>query len=439
MLKNKLLPAIDIVAQALRSREVSKRKLIVAVASGVSVLGVLTAVATVPAEAPVFAEEHVEAIQLAPLSLSDSADDVYWYEARFGSGDTFAAFLDRLQVDVAEIGAVVRDRTAMAVLRLLRPGTQVQAQVTADGVLRSLSFVTSRDSLVALERTASGFKTIDRRLKLNREIVARAASVRSSLFAAADSSGIPDSIARQLDTVFGGEIDFSRGFRRGDRFTVVYEMLYYQGRLIRPGRLLAAEVVHEGQVRRAAWFEQGETHGYFTPEGESLKQEFLRSPLEVSRITSGFEQRVNPLSRTWQAHKGIDYAAPIGTPVRATGDGTVEFVGSRSGYGNVIVLRHRGGYSTLYAHLNDFAEGLKQGSRVAQGEVIGGVGRTGWATGPHLHYEFRVRNEHVDPRTVALPGSTPIDSRQLANFRAQLAPLTARLDLLRSTTLAAME
>jgi murein DD-endopeptidase MepM/ murein hydrolase activator NlpD len=440
MLKNKLLPKLGIVAQAsARRREVSSKHRIVALSALASLFAVFTAVATVQDRAPIFASPVVEPLVPALTSLADTSLATYWYEERFGKGDTFAAMLARLRVDREEIRAVLADKTVGAVLALLRPGTPVQAEVIDGGKLKALRFVSSNDQLVGLDRTDEGFKLVDKSVRLARQIVARAAYVRSSLFAAADAAGVPDSVATQLGEVFGAEIDFQREFRRGDRFTVVFEMFYHQGRLIRPGRLLAAEVVHGKRTLRAVWFEAGDTHGYYSPSGGSLRSAFLRSPLEFSRITSGFEMRFDPRSRQWHAHKGIDYAAPIGTPVRATGDAIVEFVGPQAGYGNLVILKHRGDYQTLYAHLHNFADGLKQGARVAQGDVIGFVGQTGWATGPHLHYEFLIRGDHVDPTVAALPAARPLEGAHLAPFRAQAAPLLARLDLLQNTTLAAAD
>lgn len=439
MLKNKLLPRLAIVAHALAYREITRKQMTTAAVAGASLFAMLTAVATVPARAPVSTEQWIEPVSLAPLSLSDDSDSTYWYEDRFGQGDTFNTLLRRLQVDAVEAGQLVRHPSAGALLKLLKPGTSVQANVRGDGRLLSLRFVASQDQLVGIDRTDDGFRVIDKSAKLTRQIVSRAALVRSSLFEAADAAGVPDSVARQLGEIFGAEIDFHRNFRRGDRFTVLYEMFFHEGRLVRPGRVLAAEVTHQGRKLRALWFESGDTFGYYSPTGTSLKQAFLRSPLEVSRITSGFEMRYNPLLREWQSHKGIDYAAPIGTPVRATADGIVEFIGVQNGYGNVVVLQHRGTYTTLYAHLDSFTDGLKTGSRVAQGDVIGAVGRTGFATGPHLHYEFRIKGEHVDPLMVASPAATPLETRQLVQFRSQVTPLVARLDLLKNTTLASAE
>ena len=217
-------------------------------------------------------------------------------------------------------------------------------------------------------------------------------------------------------------------------------MFYHEGRAIKSGRLLAAEFINQGKSYRAVWFPDSEGKGgYYTPEGKNLRKAFLRSPLEFSRISSGFAMRFHPILHQWRAHKGVDYAAATGTHVKATADGTVEFAGRQGGYGNVVTVKHQGGFSTSYAHLSSIARGLRKGARVQQGEVIGKVGQTGWATGPHLHYEFRVNNEVRNPLTVALPAALPIPAQQLAAFGRASAPLAAELNLLRNTNLALLE
>jgi len=217
-------------------------------------------------------------------------------------------------------------------------------------------------------------------------------------------------------------------------------MYTHFGRPVKSGRVLGAEFVNQKKTYRAVWFADADGKGgYYTPEGKNLRKAFLRSPLEFSRITSGFGMRLHPLFHNWRAHTGVDYAAPTGTRVKATADATVEFFGRKGGYGNVVLLRHRGGYSTLYGHLSRFAAGLHRGERIAQGEVIGFVGQTGWATGPHLHYEFRVNNHYRNPLTMAFPAAQPISADRMAAFRAVTAPLAADLDLLRGTNLALLE
>jgi len=233
--------------------------------------------------------------------------------------------------------------------------------------------------------------------------------------------------------VFGGDIDFYLDLRRGDRFAVVYELRYVDGEPVGPGRIVAAEFENRGRTLRAfRWRLDDGDEGYYGDDGAPLRKAFLRSPMEFSRVTSGFSAaRFHPILQTWRAHKGVDYGAPAGTPVRATGDARVVFAGRQGGYGNVIELRHRGQFSTLYAHLSRFAPQVKAGIRVAQGEVIGYVGQTGWATGPHLHYEFRVAGEQRNPLTVALPGGAPLAPTQRGAFAESIVPAAAQLALAR--------
>jgi murein DD-endopeptidase MepM/ murein hydrolase activator NlpD len=218
-------------------------------------------------------------------------------------------------------------------------------------------------------------------------------------------------------------------------------MMYHLGQPLRAGRILSAEFVSQNRSHRAVYFADGnDGHGsYYTPEGKNLKKAFLRSPLEFSRITSGFAMRVHPITQDWRAHKGVDYSAPVGTKVRATADGVVDFVGRQNGYGNIVVLRHQGKYSTHYGHLNAFAAGLKKGARVSQGDLIGYVGMTGWATGPHLHYEFRVDNVHQNPLSAAMTVAVALNPEQLARFRQRTQPLLARMSLNGPVTLAQLD
>jgi murein DD-endopeptidase MepM/ murein hydrolase activator NlpD len=231
--------------------------------------------------------------------------------------------------------------------------------------------------------------------------------------------------------VFAGDIDFYHDLRRGDRFSVVYEMRYVDGEPTGAGRIVAAEFENRGRTIRAyLWRGDDGSENYYAEDGAPMRKAFLRSPMEFSRVTSGFSgARVHPILQEMRAHRGIDYAAPTGTPIRAVGNGKVMFSGKQGGYGNVIHLQHQGAFSTVYAHLSRFAAGVKSGARVAQGEVIGYVGQTGWATGPHLHYEFRVANEQRNPQTVVLPGGEPLPAAQRETFAAGIVPAAAQLAL----------
>ena len=229
-------------------------------------------------------------------------------------------------------------------------------------------------------------------------------TVRSSLFTATDEAGIPDNVATQLAEIFANDIDFRRELKRGATFSVVYETLTAEGEPITwgpvSGRVLAAEFVNKGQTFSAMWFKDADGKGaYFGLDGQSKQRSFLASPLEFSRITSGFAMRMHPILNTWKQHNGVDYGAPVGTPVRTVGDGIVEFAGWQNGYGNVITIQHSNERSTVYAHLSRID--VAKGQRVEQGTVIGAVGQTGWATGPHLHFEVKIDGQQQDPLLVA--------------------------------------
>lgn len=360
----------------------------------------------------------------------------YIREERFQRGDTFATLLARLGVSESDRQRVLRVRG----LRLLRPGNAVTAEIGRDGALVRLTFLEGRDSVIAVTRDGESFRVSETNAPLEMRTMLKSGVIRSSLFAAADTASVPDSVAIQLADVFGGDIDFHRDLRKGDRFSVVYEMFFLGGRPIRAGRVLAAEFTSQGRDLRAVYFAgRNGRGGYYAPDGSNLRKTILRSPLEFSRVTSGFGMRRHPFQRTWRAHRGVDYGAPVGTRVRAVGDGVVEFSGRQGGYGNVVILRHNSQYSTLYAHLSGMARGLRRGLRVEQGDTIGFVGQSGFATGPHLHYEFRIAGHPRNPYSVALPSAEPVAPEDRATFSARAAPYIAQLELLSGTNLALLD
>src|SRR4051812_5901438 len=388
-----------------------------AAALAVPVFGVVAAFATVqPYPEPLLTRSVVEQLTLSAAVSAQPSPAAYFHEDRFQRGDTVASLLARLGADTDDARSLLASPGAARLVRLIRPGTTVQAS-TRDGRLQSLWFLSGADLLLTVERAETGFKASERKVSLSREVELRTGQVLSSLFAATDAAGVPDNVASQIADIFAGDIDFQRDLRRGDRFTVVFEMFYHEGRAIRSGRLLAADFTSQKRTHRAVWFQPAEASGgYYSPDGKNLRKAFLRSPLEYSRISSGFGMRNHPVLQQWRAHKGVDYAAPVGTRVRATGDGVVDFAGRRNGYGNVVVLRHNGGFSTYYAHLNGFARGVQRGARVVQGDIIAYVGRSGVSTGPHLHYEFRVHNEHRNPLTLVMPAANPVPHHLLIAF-----------------------
>ena len=256
-------------------------------------------------------------------------------------------------------------------------------------------------------------------------------TIKSTLFAAADDAKLPESVATQVAEIFANEIDFRSGLKAGDHFTVLYEGLEADGELVNwgqgAGRVLAAQFVNDGKTHDALWYKESDTvQGYFDEKGENLRRSFLSSPVEFSRINSGFSMRYHPILKTWTRHLGVDYGAPIGTPVRSVGDGEVEFAGIKNGYGNVVVIRHNNDQETVYAHLSRID--VTEGQTIAQGRIVGAVGMTGWATGPHLHFEFKQGGMQVDPLEVAKNSravSLSVSSKTLfmdmaQNFRSQL-------------------
>jgi murein DD-endopeptidase MepM/ murein hydrolase activator NlpD len=374
----------------------------------------------------------IEQIALPVLPATDDAGETYWREVRIERGDTIATVLQRLQIDDAGAGHVLqRSKDARALYRLI-PGRTVRAQTTAAGQLIALRYLNGTQ-LLKIDREGDTFAVSEGPAETETRTHMRSGEIRSSLFAATDAAGMSDAIAVQIAEVFSTDIDFHRDLRKGDRFAAIYEVHYHQGEPVKTGRLLSAEFVNNGKTFQAVWFQNPDGEGgYYTPDGKNIRKAFLRSPLEFSRVSSGFSMaRFHPVMKTWRAHKGVDYAAPTGTRVKATADGIVEFSGRQGGYGNLVVLRHQSKYTTWYGHLSRFAPGLHKGKRVAQGEIIGFVGSTGLATGPHLHYEFRTNNIHQDPLRVAMPPAPPLAPQHRAAFDDAARPLADRLALLR--------
>jgi murein DD-endopeptidase MepM/ murein hydrolase activator NlpD len=403
--------------------------------SGVAASGLVpdTTPETVPARA-ILRElpNPVIAALDAPEAAAPAAR--YWREERIRRGDTIGSVLARLAVDDPEATAFLRTDPAARPLYQLRPGKPLRVEIDAAGRLESLRFVAGGGDLLSIERHDDGFTATSSAAPVEMRLAMASGEITSSLFAAADANDLPDAVTLQLTDVFGGDIDFYHDLRRGDRFAVVYEVRYLDGEAVGAGRIVAAEFTHLGNVLRAyLWRDAAGVESYFADDGSALRKAFLRSPMEFSRIASGFSNaRFHPILQTWRAHNGVDYPAPAGTPVRATASGKVLLAGAQNGYGNVVHVEHRGAFSTLYAHLSRIAPGMRPGTRVVQGDVIGYVGQTGWATGPHLHYELRVANEPRDPLTVALPNGEPLSPDNRSAFTAGIKPVAAQLLLARS-------
>ena len=356
-------------------------------------------------------------------------------EERIRRGDTLVSALNRLGINTEGLTPFMGKDPVASNLVTLRAGRVLSVQQDAKGELVWLRYKSAKESdsqqTILLEKKNGEFSARFEEINYDKQIVFKAGRIESSLFSASDRAGIPDSIAIQLADIFSSEIDFHRELRRGDEFRIVYEDLLIEGRSVSSGRILAAEFVNNNSTHTAYWFApKNQNAGYYNASGRSLKKSFLRSPLAFSRISSGFTlRRFHPIQQRWKAHTGVDYAAPTGTPIMATSSGVVKFVGQQNGYGNFVEVQHHNGYSTAYAHMSRFVSGLVRGKRVEQGDVIGYVGSTGWATGPHLHYEFRVKSVPKDPQLVAVAEAEPLNRVALMEFKRLQVALDRRLDL----------
>ena len=424
------------------NRVFNRKRLFLALAA-LPFMGVVAAFGIAPdtTTATLTQETVVEDVEIPQIQSIDDGSFDFWREERIGRGDTLQGLLSRLGVDGEEARQVLAGARTSPSLGRLIPGRSVLARVTSGGQLMLFRYLVSDQTLVTVTRAGGEFQIREQQVALEAREIMRSGEIEGSLFGATDAADVPDRIASEMAEALSGDIDFHKDLRRGDHFSVVYEAFYLDGQLVKTGRLLATEFVNQGKAYQALYFKDAQGRdGYYSPDGQSMKRAFLKSPMPFSRISSGFSSaRFHPVLQTWRAHKGIDYAAPTGTPVRAVADARINFVGVQGGYGNLVVLQHQGSYSTAYGHLSRFGKGLRRGASVAQGQVIGYVGATGVATGPHLHYEFRVNNVQKNPLALNLPTSYPLDSRARAQFASQAQPLVAHLELLRNTNLASLD
>ncbi|MFZ6863355.1 peptidoglycan DD-metalloendopeptidase family protein [Undibacterium sp. Ji67W] len=371
------------------------------------------------------------------IAAIEASEQHFVREETVRRGDTLSALLLRLGVEDDEADKFIKTDSVARNLLQLRTDKAVRAKTNEEGELEWLqtTVVDGSDKParnIEITRDANGhFKAVDTPANLERRVEMASGNIISSLFAATDDANIPDSIASQIISMFETNIDF-RKLQRGDQFNVVYESFWQDGQKVKTGRVLAGEFTNAGKPYQAVWFDEaGGQGGYYTFDGKSLKKAFLKSPLAFTRISSGFSMRVHPISGQWKQHKGVDFAAGIGTPIRATADGVVDSAAMSGGYGNLVVIKHWGGYSTAYAHMQRFAPGIRKGSHVSQGEVIGFVGTTGWSTGPHVHYEFRVNNDARDPLSIVVPNVQALSNVDLPRFKAVANDMHHRFDLLR--------
>ena len=384
-------------------------------------------------EDPVMLAEHSTL-----LTQPSDARQATWVEHTVQPGDTLSKIFGHKGLKPALLHRILNSDKRARQLSHIKPGQELRIQLDEDGEL--LQLIYQKDPATSLRITTRG-ETFEIRM-LSKNVEMRTAhatgTITDTLFSDGQKAGLSDTKIMELAGLFGWDIDFALELRSGDTFSVVFEEEYLEGQKFREGAILAAEFVNQGKTYRAVRYEnEGGEVGYYSPDGQSLRKAFLRTPIKFARVSSGFNPgRLHPILKKRRAHKGVDYAAPTGTPIRASGNGKITFRGTKRGYGKTIVLEHGNGISTLYGHMSAFNANQTVGGRVRQGEIIGFVGMTGLATGPHLHYEFRVNGVHRNPLTVKLPKTLPIDPKMLSGFLATTRPLVAELDILSRTMVA---
>ncbi len=344
-------------------------------------------------------------------------------------GDNLAGIFKRAGLTSQDLAEIFDKSKDAKILKQLRPGHKLAFTINQNGALDKVVYTPDLLQTHTFDRHEERFAYTN--LVRKPQIVTKVSTgvIKSSLYEASKAAKITDQMVGELAKIFAYDVDFALDLRRGDTFKVIYEEAYVDGKKIGTGKILAAEFTNDGSTYRAVRYQdKNGDSAYFSPDGRALRKGFLRTPVEFSHISSGFSLgRLHPILNKIRAHKGTDYSAPTGTPIRAAGDGRVTMAGINNGYGNCVTIQHDKSYTTLYGHMSRFAQGLRKGSLVKQGEIIGYVGSTGLATGPHLHYEFYVNGKVVNPVTAALPKAQPIAKGEMARFTAQTQPLIAQL------------
>ena len=352
-----------------------------------------------------------------------------WESLKVESGDNLSLIFNRLNISPAVLQEIMSLGKKVDVLKRLMPDHEMRFQIE-DGELAAMQYDVNLTETLNISRQEDAYAAETIKTELETRVNESTGIITDSLFLTAQRAGLPDNLIMQLVELYGWDIDFALDIREGDRFHVIYEEKYKDGVKVQDGPILAAEFINRDKPYFAVRYTQPDGYTYYyNQDGFSMRKAFLRTPLKFSRISSGFSlARKHPILNKIRAHRGVDYAAPMGTPVKATGDGTISFIGTKGGYGRVIILRHGEKYSTLYGHLSRYARGLNSGARVKQGQIIGYVGMSGLATGPHLHYEFRIHGVHYNPLTVELPKAIGIPKEIMADFKTKTLPLLAKLD-----------
>lgn len=361
----------------------------------------------------------------------DISNPEIWQTISVVAGDNLSLIFSRLGLSKKNLHEILDSGPTASSLKDLRPGQEIRFRVE-EGQLAEMIHDVDLETALHVTRDDNAFSSRLLETKPDRRIATATATIEDSLFVAGQKAGLSDNVLMQLIDIFGWDIDFVLDIRVGDHYSVVYEELYKDGEKVKDGRVMAAEFVNQNRKLRAVYFVDANNQSdYYADNGTRMRKAFLRTPVNFTRISSNFNlQRRHPVLNTIRAHRGVDYAAPHGTPIKATANGKVLSVGTSGGYGKAVKLQHGGSIATLYAHMSRFARGLKSGDSIKQGQTIGYVGQTGLATGPHLHYEFLVNGAHRNPLTVELPKAEPIPNEMIDEFRNRTGPLLAQLDSL---------
>lgn len=375
------------------------------------------------------------------VDSNNNIGTVQWQDVTVKSGDNLSRIFPRVGLSARDVYNVAQLGKAIRPLLNLKPGQVLRFDIKEEAgkkSLQQLQLTLSPIETITVTTSTDGFTTSTETREIELRQVHTSGVIESSLFGAGLTAGLSDNHIMQLAYIFGWDIDFALDLRKGDTFTLIYEDKFLDGNKFSDGDILAAEFTNRGHTFRAIRYtDDTGLSNFFSPDGHSMRKAFSRTPVHFSRISSKFNpNRKHPVLKTSRPHRGVDYAAATGTPIMATGDGKIDFRGTKGGYGRTIVLSHGGKYTTLYAHMSSFKKGLKRGSRVKQGQVIGFIGSSGLATGPHLHYEFRVNGVHRNPLTVKLPKAESLAKKYMKDFKQQSLPLLAQLDSLTDTDLA---
>lgn len=365
--------------------------------------------------------------------LDETINGHDWRDIQITKGDSLARIFKRLDLSRQDLHTIMTLGKETSLLKHLKPGQTVWIQIIGNQFV-ALKYPIDQLTTLHVVKQADGIHAERITEELETRVNHAYVTIKDSLFLSGIAAGISEKLIMQLVAIYGWDIDFAKDIRRGDRFSVIYEEQFKHGVKVREGPIMAAEFVNRGTPYRAVRFTQEDGQSeYYSETGRSMRKAFLRTPVKFTRISSRFNlQRKHPILNRLRAHRGVDYAAPSRTPVKATGDGIVSYLGRNGGLGNAIVLKH-GRYDTVYAHLSGYKKGLRTGQRVKQGQIIGFVGMTGLATGPHLHYEFRVNGVHRNPLTVEMPKANGIPQKSMKDFMMHIEPLLAELDSIQAS------